>query len=59
MNTIHEDEVTFFSCTDWLLFAIKRTLNLNARSSEFYTTMNRAVMREIMDCLQIGHGVFD
>ncbi len=59
MRTIHEDEVAFFSCADFLVFLIKRTLNLNSRSSEFYATMNPSVMREILDDLQIGHGVFD
>ena len=58
MNTIHEDEVLFFSCKDWLIFVIKRTLNLNARAAEFYTRMNRRVMREIIDDLRIGAGVF-
>ena len=48
----------YFSCTGWILFIFKRTLNLNARSAQFYSTMNREVMREIMEDLRIGAGVF-
>ena len=58
MNTIYEDECTPFSCSDWLIILVKRTLNMNARASHFYSTMNGSAMREIMDELKVGAGVF-
>lgn len=54
----HEEVATRVSCADLIFTLIKRTLNMNSSSVNFYLSMNSRVMRDILDELRIGAGVF-
>lgn len=60
LPTIHEHEagVSPMSCVDLFFFLVKRTLNMNHLSSNFYLAMNSNVMQKILDDLGVGAGVF-
>lgn len=58
MLSLRLSDLMGFSCVDLLVQAIERTLNMRESSAAFYRCMNDKVMRQILDEMKVGAGVF-
>jgi len=59
MRTIHEREPLTVSCLDHIVFLFRRILNMHSSSVWFYNVMDSHAMRQILDDMRVGAGVFD
>ena len=54
MQTVYEHEDSNVSCSDMIVYFVRRILNLQASSVKFYIVMNRQKMKDILNEMRIA-----